>query len=249
MKPSAIFFVALCAAIMFVATNSSSAQTSDSTEVSKVGPSMVWQPPQDFVTKAHAVCDKSAGPANFPQCFINQMPANGAPAGAVAFARMYYQQSSGQVAILTGFKNFGSVDAAQVFYPLRANDNYGLLLVNGSPKVLDVDELKKLDQAAMQQNSMFQAVKQKYANTDIWPGDRSGSQPWPRVEALPSGEKQFIVSYPLLDGCHACRRVGQARYGWNFDSSGKFLGTTYIPTPPPPKLMRPHGPAGSTPQQ
>ncbi len=45
------------------------------------------------------------------------------------------------------------------------------------------------------------------------------------------------MTYPLLNGCHACARLGLARFGWDFDASGKFLRTTYIPTPPPPKLL------------
>jgi hypothetical protein len=42
----------------------------------------------------------------------------------------------------------------------------------------------------------------------------------------------------LINGCHACRRIGVARYGWDFDARGKFLKTVYIPTPPPPKLLK-----------
>jgi hypothetical protein len=205
----------------------------------KIGPSAVWQPPQDFLSKAHLACDKGAGPASFSQCFMNQIAAAGAPADAVSFTRMLAQQNGGMVAVMTAFKTFGPVDAVQVFYPLRANDNYGLLLVNGDPKILDVDDLQKLDRAAMDQNAMFQAVKQRFPKSDVWPGDRSSSTPWPRTQSLPAGGTEFIVSYPLINGCHACQHVGVARFGWDFDASGKFLRTVYIPTPPPPKLTRP----------
>jgi hypothetical protein len=213
-------------------------------EAEKIGASAVWQPPKDFLGNAHTACDKNSGaPSDYGQCFIDQISKAGAPADAVSFTRMLFQQSDGQVGILTAFQPFGPVDAAQVFYPLRANDNYGLLLVNGDPKILDVDDLKKLNQAAMQQDPMFQAIKKQYPNADIWPGDRSGSAPWPRLQPLPNGGQQFIVTYPLIEGCHACRHLGAARFGWDFDASGKFLETTYIPTPPPPKLLkRPHGP-------
>jgi len=208
----------------------------------KITAAAIWQPPQDFLSKAHSVCDKSMSAVSFPECFMNQIAVAGASSEAVAFTRMLYAQSDGQVGIMSAFQSFGKVDAAQVFYPLRANDNYGLLLVNGDPKMLDVDDLKKLDQTAMQQDSMFQAVKRKYPQMDIWPGDRSGKDPWPRVEALPDGGTELIVSYPLINGCHACQRAGVARYGWEFDASGKFLRTTYIPTPPPPRILpKPRG--------
>ncbi len=218
-------------------------QTALSNTPGKVGASAVWQPPQDFVTKAHDVCDKGAGPAGSGVCFINQMSVAGAPADAVAFTRMLSAKTDGQVGIMVAFKNFGPVDAAQVLYPLRANDNYGLLLVNGDPAVLDVDDLKKLDRAAMEANPMYVAVKQKFPESDVWPGDRSGTEIWPKVQPLPAGGTEFVVSYPLINGCHACRHTGVARFGWDFDANGKFLHTTFIPTPPPPRLLH-HPPQG-----
>jgi hypothetical protein len=225
----------------------------------KIGSSDIWQVPPDFVTKAHATCDKTAGPANFGSCFINQMAGSGAPAEAVSFTRMLFQKTNGDVGIMSAFKNFGVVDVAQVFYPLRANTNYGLLLVNGNPPVLDVDDFEKLDRAAMQKDALFQAIQQKYPKVDLFPADRSGSAPWPRTQALPDGGTQFVVSYLLQNGCHACAHLGVARFGWDFDAKGTFLHTTYIPTPPPPKLTRPKrqpgtplppsaNPAPSTPQ-
>jgi hypothetical protein len=204
----------------------------------KVGASAVWQPPKDFVASAHTACDKAMTPANYGECFIKQMSAAGAPADALSFTRLLYQQSDGQVGIMSLFKKYGPVDAAQVFYPLRANDNYGVLLVNGDPKILDVDDFKKLDQAAMKQDPLFQAMTHQFPKVDVFPGDRSGSEPWPRIQSLAGGGQEFIVTYPLLNGCHACARLGLARFGWDFDASGKFLRTTYIPTPPPPKLLK-----------
>ena len=229
-----------CGAFGWAAPQSGmSSMTKDSS--GSIGPSAVWNVPADFITKAHTVCDKSANPAGFGECFINQMSAAGAPADAVSFTRMLYQQNGGLVGIMTAFRELGPVDAAQVLYPLRANDNYALLLVNGDPNILDVDDLQKLDRAAMEQNAQFQAVKKKYPQIDVWPGDRSGELPWPRVRPLPGGGTQFQVTYPLINGCHACEHVGVVRFGWNFDANGKFTGTVYISTPLPPKLAGPPG--------
>ena len=244
MKRSLLLFIAILASCALVeaipqagSTDAQAAMPAPSSD--KIGASAVWQPPQDFLSKAHLACEKGAGPASYDQCFMNQIAAAGAPAGALNFTRMLYQQNGGLVGIMTAFKKYGPVDAAQVFYPLRANDNYGLMLVNGSPKILDVDDPQKLDRAALERDPMFQGVKKKFAQSDIWPGDRSGGAPWPRVQPLPAGGPEFIVSYPLIDGCHACQHVGLARFGWDFDAGGKFLRTVYIPTPPPPKLTRP----------
>ncbi len=228
---------ALLVVLMFSALSVVHAQVPQS-GTPKFSASAIWQPPQDFVTKAHAVCDKASGPMNFSQCFIIQMVAADAPADTITFTRMLYKQMDGQVGIMAAFRNFGPIDAAQVLFPLRANDNYGLLLINGDPAVLDVDDMKKLDQAAMQQDPLFRSVKSQFPDVAIWPGDRSSKEPWPRVQPLPNGGTELIVTYPLINGCHACRRIGQARFGWDFDASGKFLKTVYVPTPPPPKLLK-----------
>ena len=93
-------------------------------------------------------------------------------------------------------------------------------------------------------------IKKQYPQTDVWPGDRSGTNPWPRTQSLPNGGTEFVVNYLLINGCHACQRTGIARFGWDFDASGKFLKTVFIPTPPPPKILkRPHTPPPDAPPQ
>jgi hypothetical protein len=252
-RRSALLFTVILAGWMLIHAVPQSGMTSQgpaSTASSgKIGASAVWQPPEDFLTKAHTICDKAMNPASFTECFINQMSSAGAPADAVSFTRMLYRQNGGLVGIMTAFKKFGPVDAAQVLYPLRANDNYALLLVNGDPTILDVDDLQELDRAAMEADPTFQTVKTKYPQADIWPGDRSSKEPWPRVQTLPGGGTEFIVPYPLINGCHACQRVGSARFGWDFDANGKFVRTTYIPPPLPPRHMRPERQPQAPPQQ
>ncbi len=242
-------FTVVALAAPFALLQRATATSHSAAAAGKFGPSAAWRPPSDFIAKAHAFCDQSL-PRNYSECFIDQMPKAGAPADAVSFTRMLYRQSDGQVGIMTEFHKAGPVDEARVMYPLRANDNYGLLLVNGDPAILDVDDLKKLSRTAMEQDPLYQAVEQRYPRTDIWPGDRSGDS-WPQTKALPDGGLQFIVGYPLLDGCHACAHTGLARFSWDFDARGKFLGTKYISTPPPPKLMRPDRtpPGGLQPSQ
>ena len=203
----------------------------------KITASSIWLPPQDFVTKAHTACDKAMNPASFTECFINQMSAAGASAAALSFTRMLYQQNGGLVGIMTAFKPYGPVDAVQVLYPLRANDNYALLLVNGDPQIIDVDDLQKLNHQAMEDDPMFQLAKKQYPQIDMWAGDRSGNSPWPREESTAGGGMEFIVNYPVLNGCHACQRVGQARYRWEFDASGKFLRTVYVAAPLAPRTL------------
>jgi len=235
MRSSALFLTALLLSAFCLAQSSATSGSAPAT--GKIGPSAVWQPPADFVTKAHVACD-AANPPNYGQCFLDQVAKSGASPDAVTFTRTLYKQSDGQVGIMIAFQKAGPVDMARVMYPLRANDNYGLLLVNGDPNVLDVDDLKKLDRAAMEQHEFYQAIKKNFPQADVWPGDRSGDN-WPVVKPLPDGGQRFVVSYPILNGCHACRPVGLALFGWDFDAQGKFLRTTYIPVQPPPRKLRP----------
>jgi hypothetical protein len=197
---------------------------------SKIGTSAVWQPSQQFFATAHAACDKSPSTS---ECLIDQMAKAGAGSDAVAFARELYKQSHGEVGVMTGFQSVGPVDFAWINYPLRANTNYGLLLVNGQPPIVNVEDLKLLDRKAMQQSFEFQDLKGQFPKVDVWPGDRDGKT-WPNSQPGPNGGVQFVVSYPLINGCHACARAGFVIFTWNFDAHGKFLGTSLMGMTPPP---------------
>ena len=203
-----------------------------SQDAAKITASAVWQVSPKFMAKAHAVCDKSSNPGDV-ECLIGQMAKAGAPAAAVKFTRELYQQSNGEFGIMTGFQQQSPVSFAWITYPLRANTNYGLLLVNGRPRIINVEELKLLDRKSMEQSFQFQDLENQFPKVDLWPGDRDGKE-WPNSQAGPGGGTQFVVSYPLLNGCHACERAGFAIFTWNFDAHGKFLGTAFMGMTPPP---------------
>ena len=198
----------------------------------KVGASAVWQLPEQFIAGAHAACDKSA-PSGLAECFIDQMTKAGASADAVSFTRELYKQSQGEVGIMTGLQPVGPVDIAWITYPLRANTNYGLLFINGDPPIVNVENLNLLDQKTMKQSPQFKDLKFQFPKVDVWPGDRDGKT-WPNSQTVPNGGIQFVVGYPLINGCHACARAGFALFTWNFTAQGKFLGTTFVGMTPPP---------------
>ena len=199
----------------------------------KIGASAVWQLPSTFLSNAHKACDNAAQPPSFAECFIAQMSKAGAPAAAVAFTKMLYQKSEGDVGILSGFHPVGPVDVAWIVYPLRANTNNGLLLVNGSPRIVNAEDLKLLDQKGMEQSFQFQDLQNQFPKVGVWPGDRDGTT-WPNTQTGPNNGLQFILGYPLTNGCHACAHAGTALFTWNFDAEGKFLGTTFMGLTPAP---------------
>ena len=134
---------------------------------------------------------------------------------------------------MAGFYDEGPVAFALIIYPLRANSNSGLLLVNGKPRIVNVEDLTLLDTKAMKESIQFERLKGQFPEVDVWPGDRDG-KPWPGSHARPDGGIQFTVEYPLINGCHACAHAGFAMFNWNFDAQRKFLGTTFqgLITPP-----------------
>jgi len=199
----------------------------------KIGPSAVWKMPDALRTTILKKCGDATQPPPFADCFINQMATGGAPAPAVDFTRELYKVSGGDIGLLYGLHQVGPVDIGWVFYPLRANTNYGLFFLNGDPRILNVEDLKLLDQSAMQQDPQFQNTKAQFPQVAVWPGDRDGTS-WPNSQAGPNGGIQFTVGYPLINGCHACERVGFAMFNWNFGAQGKFLGTSWIGMTPPP---------------
>jgi hypothetical protein len=197
----------------------------------KIDASVVWQITPDFLSTAHAACDAHPGDV---ECLVGQMSKAGAPPASVSFTREIYKQSRGDFGIMTGFQGHeGPVAFAWITYPLRANTNYGLLLVNGRPAIVNVENLKLLDIKTMKNSPQFQDLKNQFPQVDVWPGDRDGKT-WPNSQAGPDGGTQFVVGYPLINGCHACARAGFAIFTWNFDAQGKFLGTSFQGMTPPP---------------
>jgi hypothetical protein len=192
--------------------------------VAKISSSAVWQVSAQFLAAAHAACDKSSAGA---ECMIELMAKAGAPADAVSFTRELYKQSHGDFGVMTGFQNQAPVAFAWITYPLRANTNYGLLFVNGQPPIINVEDLQLLDTKTMERSFQFQDLKNQFPQANLWPGDRDGKT-WPNSQAGPNGGTQFVVSYPLRNGCHACASAGSALFNWNFDAQGKFLGTTFL---------------------
>ena len=191
----------------------------------------VWQPGGNFIAQAEAACEKVSPSQKFGDCVISQMSKAGAPADAVSFTRELFKQTGGEVGIMAGFHKVGPIDIVWVSYPLRSS--HGLLLVNGSPRILNAENLKLLDQKDMQNSFQFQDLQNQFPRVNLWPGDRDG-QTWPNSQTGPNGGTQFIIGYPLRNGCQSCANAGFALFTWNFSSSGRFTGTSFLGMTPAP---------------
>jgi hypothetical protein len=165
----------------------------------------------------------------------------GASAAAVNFTRELYKQTA-EVGIMGNFQKVGPVDIAWVQYPLRSSS--GLLLVNGKPRIINAEDLKLLDEKDMQQSFQYQDLQNQFSKVGVWPGDRDGKT-WPNSQTGNNGGLQFIIGYPLRNGCATCAHAGFVLFTWNFNSSGKFTGTTFMGMTPAPITQ----PSHSSPQQ
>ena len=187
-----------------------------------IGPKAVWKPSTGTIHEIMAKCTKPA-PSDLSACFIREMRDSGASADAVILSHQLKEQTHGLIGFLREFRNIGKVDVAYVEYVFRANENQGCYLVNGNPDLIDVDNLQLLATKNLEDNAQYAAIKKQYPAVSIWPGDRN-SLNTPVAEKLPQGGQRFIVDYWLQEGCHACARIGQLQFAFDFDSSGKFQG-------------------------
>jgi hypothetical protein len=187
----------------------------------RVTEAAVWHPAPSFLEDFHKLCAGLGGTA-FADCFVRAMAQAGASPGALAFARWREGE-----AYLEGLEETGGpVALAHVVYPYRANENSAWVFVNGRPDWIDVDDFARLPQKALPENAEYRAIFARYPRVMLWPGGRGPTGPRPR--ALPGGGERFVVAYRLQDFCHACAIVGEARYAFDFDRGGKFLGAQLV---------------------
>ncbi len=184
----------------------------------RVTAAAVWRPAGGFMRRFHQQCEGRSG-KEFDACFAASMAKAGASPAALAFTRRLDDEAYLEALDETP----GPVAVAHVFYPLRANENDAWLLVNGQPSLIDVDDRRHLDLAALRASAAYAAIRRRYPNVSFWPGDRGRAAPH-----VVEDSREFVIGYLLRDLCHACATVGHVRFAFEFDAAGKFLGTRLV---------------------
>lgn len=198
----------------------------------RIDASAVFKMPPGFVGGAQTACGSPAS-SGFLDCVVQQMTKAGASPAATNFTRELFKQNHGEVGFMTSFQASHPVDIAWITYSWRPDHQYGLLLVNGQPAIVNVEDIKLLDRKGMQQSFQFKDLQNQFPKVEIYAGDRDG-QTWPQSQPGDSGGTQFVLSYPLRNGCLTCAHAGDAIFTWNFSSQGKFLGTSFMGMTPAP---------------
>lgn len=193
----------------------------------KITSAALWVPGTDFLKNARASCNRSPR-RTLANCLIDEMTRAGAPEQAVRFSRQLYRYN-GEFGVLVRFQMLGPVDMAKVFYPLRAVAplNYGLLLVNGDPAIIDVDDLTKLDRAGLEEDPEYQLLKHNLGDLKLRGGMREGTA-WDLSIKRPDGGQSFDIVYRLTPRPAAGRLFSFAHFSWDFAADGKFLGTRFM---------------------
>ncbi|MBI4965341.1 MAG: hypothetical protein HY913_18840 [Desulfomonile tiedjei] len=213
MKRSALLILtAFCCVLFFVQICFSA----DKGSLQPIGPEAIWTEADKNIKSVFKECGSKKA-SDFGECFVSFMQKHGASPQAVGFARL-----TDNTGYLRAFREAGPVDIAYVAYPFRANTNYGYLLVNGDPPMVDVDSLK-LPKEQLVKDPAYTKLVQRFPNAEMWPEDRFSTEA-PVVEPLPGGGQRFVVEYRLTDLCRACKELGKAKFGFDFDANGKFLG-------------------------
>ena len=190
----------------------------------------VWRPAKGVLSAIRTRCG-AGNPADIQSCFVAEMKNQGASNEAIAFAQS--MANTGQL-YLNFFRKSGKVSVGYITYVFRANDLNGVVLLNGDPSPINVDDPQYLTMVMLAQNSVFQQLTAKHPNLMSFPGDRTNNL-YPEMRDRSAGGQQALVRY-LLKDCHACATVATARVAFNFDASGKFTGAkllNVIPGGPP----------------
>jgi inhibitor of cysteine peptidase len=186
----------------------------------RVSAAAVWSPSPDALAAIRQKCGE-ADPTHIEKCFLDEMKSAGGSAEALAFSEGL--ATSLGVVYLRAFRRVERVDVAYIEYVFRANELEGVLLVNGSPSPIDVDDDSFTQDGEMRKNPAYAELAEQYPHISVWPGDRLDSKV-PTATSSGWGFQSFLVQYVLRDGCHACAEVGTATISFNFDTQGNFQG-------------------------
>jgi len=194
-----------------------------------VSPGAVWTPDDDDLADIVQACDAAV---DYGRCFVDQMSSL-APSEAVSFSQSLLEQGSSRAGYLKNLREAGPVDLGTVTYPGAAGFTDGWVLVNVTPAIVNVDDLNSLPQPAMEKDALFKALKDKYPRVRlaVEEGERK-PELMPQILTLGGGRERFIVDYALKEPCQTCAAVAHASFGFDFDTTGKFIGTKFIQITP-----------------
>ena len=189
------------------------------TDPALFGPQQIWSPDGDAIRQLNMCIPRFGDRSAQFACVRLVMQANGATPDAIAFFHL-----TGW--FLKDLQDTGTIELGTILNPWRANENVQSALLGGNPPVvLPEQEGGRLPVTA---DPAYLALQATYPNLMFWAPDPTLEQ----MVTSPSGGQRFIFDYRLLDGCHACTVVGQARIALDFSPDGTYDGPTLLGVTP-----------------
>jgi hypothetical protein len=203
-------------------SSSAYAQASAPRILGRVDQDFVWSPRVNVVPAIDACAIKMHAESTEQACLLRAMRADGASSEAIAFTQWYYTFSEGDSAFIDRLvkPRFGRVSIAQIELPGRANTNWIYIFVNGMPAAINPEEAFTT-KLPWTKNAAFLAIKRVHPNAGVFPNEDLVGE-----SAGPSGGQRFTIAAPIVDGCHACARVGIVYLAFDFGPLGSARGTT-----------------------
>jgi hypothetical protein len=221
-----LFFGLLAAGLLSSSSTDIRAQEEASKPPPQLGPQAVFKPDSRAAAievwekmQACASASARAGDPKFVACVVAVLQQAGASPEATAFTTLL--QGEGY---LDKFRKMGRVDLASVVYSIRANDNGDFLLVNGIPPLVHLEEPENLKHIDITKDPLYPALARKFPKLELW----WHADAFKAMQHLAGGGQRFVFSFLLLNGCHACELGGSAQIAFDFDRSGRFLGTRLL---------------------
>jgi len=185
----------------------------------------VWNASEGDLTAISQACKDPAAPG-YTACFIEQMGGY-ASSDAVAFSQMLASQKPPRLGYLAGMKESGIVDLGYVLYP-GAKSSHGWVLLNGVPSVVNVDDISLLPKSDMKKDAQFATLHRNHPQLELAVNDDQRTESSPQIEPLSEGGEMFLIPYSLQEPCATCAPVGNAIFGFDFDSAGKFRKVKFL---------------------
>lgn len=224
--PAAVAIVVLAAYVVFLEVEAS--QNSDE----KIGSPAVWDAGNQALQQIRDSC-KNSDEEDYSQCFIDHMADAGAPAEAVDFTQEYALEHGGDIAILKDFHPMDAVDLGHAYFPESKETRQSVVLLNGSPEIVEASDLKLLSQEQIAHDPHYAALRSAYPKIGIFSEEDAIEHGiYPPMQKLSNGGQSFAIAYSLREGCGSCAVLGHAVFSFDFDAAGQFHGTRLIKVEP-----------------
>jgi hypothetical protein len=148
------------------------------------------------------------------ECIIKVMRKNDASSEAREFTKELDSRN-----FMQSFEDFGPIDVVRT-HAIAADYSEGYYLVNGNPRIIDINDLEKLNKLDFKALPEGKSLLKKYPNAFLTQvADYSFT-----LQKHSQGGRSFIFIFPIKDGCKACDIIGYADVAFNFDQNNNFLG-------------------------